>query len=167
MPTLVEIVTNLVSTMRAVPSAGAVHPRVRSARTAEQLARLCAFEGSYRGWALEYLGSTEVVGKKIGTVERTLRFRLRWVLPYDDDRTDGETSTDEFIGMFEDMAVQLRTHRELGFCGGNVRHNFLQIEGEPVPTELSQAKGTAHVGRSRIDVIAIVIAKACPPPEEP
>lgn len=167
MPTLEAIVTNLVSTMRAVPSAGAVHPRPRSARTPEQIARLCAFEGSYRGWALEYLGSTEIEGKKIGTVQRTLRFRARWVLPYDDDRTDGQTSTDVFNAMFEDMAEQLRTHRELGFCGGHVRHNFLQIEGEPAPTELSQAKGTAHFGRARLDITAIVIAKACPPQEEP
>jgi hypothetical protein len=53
MPTLVDIVTNLASTMRAVESAGAVHPRARSARTAEQFARLCAFEGSYRPFAAD------------------------------------------------------------------------------------------------------------------
>lgn len=163
MPTLVDIVTNLVSTMRAVPSAGAVHPRARSARTPEQLARLCAFEpDGYRGWVVQYLFAAEKEGKKLNTVERTLRFRLWLVLPYDDDRTDGDTSTDAFNEMFEEMAAKLRINRALGFCVADVRHGLLQVEGEPAPVELSQAKGSAHVGRCRLDITTIEIAKACP-----
>ena len=162
MPTLVDIVTNLVSTMRAVPSAGAGHPRARSARTPEQIARLCAFEpDGYRGWVIQYLFSTEKDGRKLNTVERLLRFRLWLVLPYDDDRTDGDTSTDQFNAMFEDMATRLREDRSLGYCRADVEHGLLQVEGEPAPVELAQAKGTAHVGRCRLDIRTFETVRAC------
>lgn len=161
MPTLVDIVTNLVSTMRAVPSAGAVHPRLRSARTPEQIARLVrhAPDGS-RGWVLEFLGSKERDGRgfngeplELGQVQRLLQFRLQLALSYDDDRaSDDRSSTDVFNEMFEDMAAELRRSRSLGFGRSLVEHQLLQAESEFAPVELGQSLGSIHLGRCRLDI---------------
>ena len=165
MPTLEAIVTNLVSTMRAVPSAGAVHPRARSARNPEQLARLVRSHG----WVLQYLGSREREGRgfngedlELGQVQRLLQFRLSFVLPYDDDRaSDDRSSTDVFNEMFEDMAAELRRSRSLGFGRGLVEHQLLQAESEFAPVELGQSLGSIHLGRCRLDIRTVESVHGC------
>lgn len=147
----------MVGFMRGVAGAGTVHDRPRSASRPDQYARLCAYEGSYRGWIVRYHFSTERQGGEIGSVTLSHRFALTWVLPYDDDRTDGETSTAEHARMFAAMAAQFRQYRSFGFGRARVENQLLQGQAPAAPVEVSETKGLMHVGNATLEVLESVV----------
>lgn len=169
MPDVEEIIERMATGMRGVATAGAVHPRLRSLEPSKPgfPSRLAALiKSPYRGWAIDYLLSTERVGTsstgeslEVGQIERALRFHFYWTLPFNDK----EGSTAAHRRMFEDMAAHFRRRsvRSFGFDATLVQNQLLQGREPGDPVQLSEAEGSLHIGEARMDVLAIVTVTEC------
>ncbi len=128
-----EILAAIEAIVSGVADVGLVLTRERFVESDKELLNLFANlnSGVAKGWLIAYSGFSQLRGDAPGEVIRTLKFKLLSLYPYEDSRSDGNTSHTKFWEMVEavNTAIILESNWNLGL-DNRLQHSLLQSDGE-------------------------------------